>query len=170
MERVTGRETGEAERRKAERGRSFSAGLLAYGGGAFVLNCLIRDICEAGAQIRMSKMQPLPVEAYLIDLKTWLGYQARRVWHRSSLAGFSLERKFPLNETLPNNVEFLRTLFVEAQLREIERATAEGSYLPEVLSKMCVTKATYDRWMDSTLKSAGRRLRTKEAEPRAFRL
>jgi hypothetical protein len=160
----------QAERRKAERKRSFSAGLLAYGGGAFVLNCLIRDIGETGAQIRMSKMQPLPMEAYLIDLRAWLGYQACRVWHRSSLAGFSFDQKFPLNETLPNNLEFLRTLFIDAQLREVERLTAQGIYLPEVLAKMSVTKATYERWLDSSLKPAARRMRTKAPEPTAYRL
>lgn len=86
-----------SERRKGDRQRAFTAGLLSYGGGAFVLDCLIRDIGATGAQIRASAAQPMPNDAYLIDLKTWKGYQARRIWYRSSLAGFAFDQEYSLS-------------------------------------------------------------------------
>ena len=158
---ITNRDARESERRKVERKRAFTAGLLVYGGGAFVLDCLIRDIGAAGAQVRISKAQPIPNEAYLIDLRTWLGYQTCRIWHRSSLAGFRFEQEYPLNGMLPSNLEFLRSLFIEAQLRQVERLTAQGIYMSEVLAKVGVTKATYFRWLDSSPKPSTRRLRMK---------
>jgi hypothetical protein len=151
----------ESDRRQAERKRAFTAGLLVYGGGAFVLDCLIRDIGAGGAQIRTSKTQPIPNEAYLINLKSWFGYQVCRVWHRSSLAGFSFEQEYPLNGMLPVNLEFLRNLFIEAQLRQVDRLTGQGAYMSEVLAKVGVTNATYFRWLDSSPKLSPRRLRTK---------
>ena len=59
----------------------------------------------------------------------------RRVWRRSSLAGFSFEREYPLNGMLPVHLEFLRDLFIEAQLRQVDRLTALGTYLCGVLAK-----------------------------------
>jgi hypothetical protein len=147
------------ERRKSERKRSLTAGLLAYGGGAFVVDCLIRDVCAKGAQVRISAAQPMPNDAYLIDLKTWIGYEAHRVWYRSSLAGFSFEREYPLSETLPANLEYLRTLFIEAQLRKVDDLTAGGLYMRDALAKLGITNATYYRWLDS--KPGARRPRAK---------
>jgi hypothetical protein len=161
------RQARKSERRKVDRKRAFTAGLLAYGGGAFVLDCLIRDIGAAGAQIRASKAQPMPNEAYLIDLKTWFGYQAHRIWYRSSLAGFSFEQEYPLSGALPPHLEFLRSLFIEAQLRQVERLTAQGHYICEVLSKLGVTNATYFRWLDSSSRLSTRRLRVTAIDGRA---
>lgn len=150
-----------SERRKAERKRAFTAGLLAYGGGAFVLDCLIRDIGATGAQIRTSTAQAMPNDAYLIDLKTWMGYQANRVWYRSSLAGFSFEKEYPLSGALPAQLEFLRELFIEGQLRQVDRLTAQGLPIRDALSKLGVTDATYFRWRDSSAKPGTRRSRAK---------
>ena len=158
---IAGRGHLESERRASERKRAFSAGLLVYGGGVFVLDCLIRDIGATGAQIRMSKTQPLPTEAYLIDLKTWFGYETCRIWNRSSLAGFRFEHTYPLNETLPRHLEFLRSLFIEAQLRQVQHLSTQGIYMSEVLAKIGVTNATYQRWLESSPKPAAQRLRMK---------
>jgi len=154
------RGTRKPERRKAERTRSLTAGLLAYGGGAFVLDCLIRDIGATGAQIRASAAQPMPNDAYLIDLKSWRGYQAHRVWYRASLAGFAFDQEYALSGTLPPNLEFLRSLFIEAQLRQVDFLTGQGLIMRDALTKMGVTNATYFRWLDST-KPGARRLRAK---------
>lgn len=161
-----GRKPRKTERRKVERKRAFSAGLLAYGGGAFVLDCLIRDIGAKGAQVRVSAAQPMPNEAFLIDLKTWVGYQAHRIWYRSSLAGFSFEQEYPLSGALPAHLEFLRSLFIEAQLRQVDRMTSQGLYMSDVLSKLGVTNATYFRWLDSSSRLSTRRSRVKGIDGR----
>jgi hypothetical protein len=155
------RKVRKTERRKGERKRAFTAGLLVYGGGAFVLDCLIRDIGATGAQIRASTAQPMPNEGYLIDLKTWIGYQAHRVWYQSSLAGFAFEKEYQLSGALPANLEFLRSLFIEAQLRQVDHLTANGLYMHDALAKMGVTNATYFRWLDSSARPGARRLRAK---------
>ena len=152
------------ERRQAERQRAFSAGLLTYGGGAFVLDCLIRDIGATGVQIRASKTQAMPNEAYLIDLKCWRAFQAHRIWYRSSLAGFAFEQEYALSGVLPANLEFLRTLFIEAQLRQVDHLTGQGLYMREALSKLGVTDATYYRWLDASQKPGSRRARSKTAD------
>lgn len=137
------------DRRKSERKREFTAGFLADRGGAFVLDCLIRDVNATGAQIRASLAQPIPDEAYLVNLKNRSAFQAHAIWRRTSLAGFGFKREYVINDVLPVHLEFLRSLFIAAKLRQVDQLTSQGMCIPDALSKLGVTQATYFRWCDA---------------------
>jgi len=105
--------------RKSQRSRDFSAAILAQNSHSQPLNCLIRDISQAGAQIRVNAAQPVPKSGYLINLRTRSAYEAKAVWRRGSLTGLSLGKQHTINDTLPADLEFLRGLFVAAKLRQV---------------------------------------------------
>ena len=112
--------------RKAQRTRALIAGLLAPDDHSEPLNCLIRDISPDGAQIRVNPAQPAPESGYLINLKTRSAYHVHAVWRQGSLTGLSLGEERVINDLLPAHLEFLRSLFIEAKLRQVDQLTSQG--------------------------------------------
>jgi hypothetical protein len=143
------------DRRKSQRKREFAPGLLAYGSEANALNCLIRDIGTDGAQIRVSATQPIPDEVYLLSLRNRSLYHARPIWRRGSLTGLSFEKEYVINNLLPVHLEFLRSLLIEAKLRQVDQLTAQGTGITEALSKCGITAANYLQWRDAKRAACG---------------
>lgn len=126
--------------RTLQRKREFAAGLLAKDGHSQPRNCLIRDVSPAGAQIRIAGIPPVPDEAYLINLRGRLAYHARAVWQRGSLTGLRFEKSYVINKLLPADLEFLRTLLIEANLHQAGQLISQGTELAAALRKCGVTQ------------------------------
>ena len=122
------RGTGSASQcqRKSPRTSAFSAGLLVRDGHSEPLNCLIRNISQDGAQIRVSAAQSVPEQGYMINLQSRCVYQTRAVWRRGSLAGLGLDQKIAINNMLPANLEYLGRLFQDAKMRQVNQLIFEG--------------------------------------------
>ena len=140
------------DRRKSVRKREFAAGFLADRSGAFVLDCLIRDVGVTGAQIRASSAQRIPDEAYLINLKNRSAFQAHTIWRRTSLAGFGFKNVYVITDVLPVHLQFLRSLFIATKLRQVDQLAAQGICTGDALSRLGITQATYSRWCDALRK------------------
>ncbi len=112
--------------RKVPRTRALTAGLLTRDDCSEPLNCLIRDISPDGAQIRMNATQPVPESGYMINLKTRSAYHMHAVWRRGSLTGLTLGEERVINDLLPAQLEFLRSIFIEAKLRQVDQLTSQG--------------------------------------------
>ncbi len=79
------------ENRIAERTRTFLKGRIEYSNGQASMDCLIRDLSDAGARIAVSDSVTLPDHFRLFVPKTnrWLGAQIR--WRRGGLIGVSFD-------------------------------------------------------------------------------
>ena len=126
--------------RKSQRKREFTAGVLAHDDHSEPLNCLIRDTSDDGAQIRVSAAQPVLEPGYMINLKTRTAYEARAVWRRGSLTGLSLGKEYAINDLLPAHLEFLRSFFIEAKLRQVDQLISGGIGIAAGLRKCGVTE------------------------------
>ena len=84
-----------AERRPAPRSRVLLSGIVAYGDGAYSLDCTIRNLSKTGARVTTKQVQ-LPSDFFLINLKT---RRAQLIYDDDS------ELK-DLNELFPNLIPF----------------------------------------------------------------
>jgi hypothetical protein len=85
---------------------------MVLGDGTFTVDCAIRDISEGGAKIILSRQQLLPPEFYLIIVKYCVAYQAKIAWRNFPARGLKFSNKYPLSETVPEELKFLRQLWV----------------------------------------------------------
>jgi len=134
--------------RKSPRTKAFTAGLLANDDHSEPLSCLIRDISQDGAQIRVNAVQPVSEQGYMINLDTRSAYRVHAVWRRGSLTGLSLGTEYAIGDLLPANLEFLRSLFMEAKLRQVDQLIREGMTRPAALRKCGIAEKLNRRRSD----------------------
>lgn len=143
MAHISGKQ--ERRLRKSQRKREFVAACLARDNHSEPLNCLIRDISEDGAQIRLNADQPVPAQVYMINLKTGSAHEAQVVWRRESLTGLSLGKKYAINALLPAHLEFLQSLFIEAKMRQVDQLIWGGLGTAAALRKCGIAEELYRR-------------------------
>jgi hypothetical protein len=90
------------------------------------LNCLVREISQGGAQIRINAVQSISEPGYLIVLKACSAYRIHVVWQRGSLAGLSYDEQYRINENLPLHLRFLQRLLIEAPINDARGSIAQG--------------------------------------------
>jgi hypothetical protein len=125
MDNITGRDP-KQDLREAHRIREFSAAVIVDLDDMLPVNCLVRDSSADGAQVRLSSSQTVADGSYLVNLKSRTAFQLRPVWRRSSLVGFKFEDTHVLDNSLPDHLEFLKSIFVEAKLRQTNYIVARG--------------------------------------------
>jgi hypothetical protein len=86
-------------------------------GGALTLDCAIRNISEGGAKVVITEHRPLPANLYLIVVKYCVAYRAKIVWQNFPARGLNFSRKYLLSTTLPEELKFLRGLWVDLTVR-----------------------------------------------------
>ena len=112
------------------RTRTWLSGKLVYGeppavpDGSFTLDCMIRDISDGGAKVIIAKHQYLPPKLYLIAVKSFVAYCATAVWQEYPARGLKFSQTYklnaqppPLNGGLPNELKYLRALWVNLDSR-----------------------------------------------------
>lgn len=134
--------------RKSQRTSEFTAGLLARDDYSEPLNCLIRDISQDGAQIRVNATLPVPEQGYMINLKTRSAHYVHAVWRRGSLTGLGLGEAYAINDLLPANLEFLKSLFHEAKMRQVDKLVSEGMGRSAALRRCGIAEDHYRRSRD----------------------
>ena len=99
------------------RTRTYMSGKLVYGGGAFSVDCAIRDISRGGAKITLPERQFLPFDLYLIVVKNCVAHQANIVWLNAPARGLRFTRTYSMSAALPEDLKFLRKLWGDAYAR-----------------------------------------------------
>jgi hypothetical protein len=108
--------------RKSPRTRELAAALLASSNQHTApLDCVIRNINPAGAQVRVSRDASIPEPGYLINLKSGSAWGIQTLWRRGSLTGLSLLWEFAIDSALPPHMEFLLRLHREGKKRQAVR-------------------------------------------------
>lgn len=100
----------------AQRQRALLGAKLVFGNGAFTPNCMIRDISETGARIKIASADLPANDVYLIDTKKGVAYEARVVWRMPSECGLKFGRQYDLNNP-PRELAYLRRIWIECGAR-----------------------------------------------------
>jgi hypothetical protein len=102
---------------RAARQRAFLSGKIVHGGGAYSIDCAIRNISHHGAMISIARHQTLPPEIYLIAVKHGLAHQAKVAWYNYPARGLHFLQTFAMAADSPDELRFLRRLWVELSAR-----------------------------------------------------
>lgn len=102
---------------RAVRPRVLLSGKIVHSGGAYSIDCVIRNISRDGAMITLARHQTLPPDVHLIVVKQGIVHQAKVVWFNYPARGLRFLRTFSLNADLPDDMRFLRNLWLELSAR-----------------------------------------------------
>ncbi len=105
------------EARTDVRGRTLLGGKLVYGEGAITLDCMIRDLSDGGARIKLSDEQPLPNALFLIELRSGVAYEAAVAWKRYPELGLRFVSRHELETADTPHLRVLRRLWTETRAR-----------------------------------------------------
>jgi hypothetical protein len=134
------------ERRMTRRRRVLLGGHIADPTGAWSAECTISNVSDGGAQIRIQPSDTPPDNVYLIDLKTHYAHLSRIAWQANDRVGLSFRETLDLETELPERLTFLKTMLIEAKLKQVEQLQHKGTSLEDALSATGVTRLGYDRW------------------------
>lgn len=109
----TARPEGAPDHRKARRKRTLLSGKLAYGAGAFSIDCVISDLSETGARVQVQPGATIPDEVYLIHLRARIAYEAKVAWRRGDFAGFEFHAKHDLESADRPELKLMRLYCVD---------------------------------------------------------
>ena len=137
---------GGEERRVGRRRRVLFFGRIADATGAQVADCAISNLSLTGAQVRLYAEQTLPSQVYLVDPKTHSAYLSEIVWQRGDRLGLHFRETLDLTTEISGRLHFLKTLLIEAKLKQVELLEAKGFTLDEALEAIGATCTAYERW------------------------
>ncbi len=95
------------------RKRTYLKGMLVYGDNLFTLDCAVQDLSDGGAKIILNKHQALPADVYLIVVKQGVVHKAKVVWQKFPARGLKFSETYALNGPMPENLRFLRRLWID---------------------------------------------------------
>ncbi len=100
------------ELRKHPRRRTLLSGKLVFEAGARSIDCLIRDMSESGAKIRLPGPELLPSQLWLIEMSGGVAHQCHITWRHQQELGLEFERSESLKGAVPADLTALRRLWV----------------------------------------------------------
>jgi hypothetical protein len=101
-----------AHQARDPRKKTFLLGQLVHGNGVFTADCVVRDFSAGGAKITLAKRQVLPAELYLIVVKYGLACRSKLAWLSFPSRGLQFTDKYALETSLPEDLMFLRQLWL----------------------------------------------------------
>lgn len=101
------------EGRQARRQRTLLRGKLAYGSGAFSIDCVISDLSETGARVQIQAGATVPEQIYLVHLRTRTAYDSKVVWHRDNYVGLEFKTAHDLETETSAEMKLMRLYCVE---------------------------------------------------------
>jgi hypothetical protein len=139
------------ERRNERRRRVLFFGKISDATGAQVAECAISNVSPKGAQVRLYADHSFPDRVYLIDAKTQSAHLADVIWRRGERWGLSFVETYDLEKAVPERLKFLKRLFIDTKLRQIEVLEGKGFTLEEALDAIGTARAVYERWRRESL-------------------
>ena len=97
--------------------RTFLSGKIVHSGGAYSIDCAIRNFSSGGAMITLRRHQTLPPDVYLIAISRGVAYRARVVWFDYPARGLRFSQSYALSADVPVDLKYLRHLWVELSER-----------------------------------------------------
>ena len=127
------------ERRHLRRRRVLLGGVICDAYGETVIDCTIRGLSGGGAQVQLAETLQLDKEIYLVDVWKDMAYLAKVAWIKADRAGLSFVRSYGLSPEPPAPLRFLKSVLLDAKLRQV-RALVERGLSPEEATRMVGVK------------------------------
>src|ERR1051326_3262248 len=105
------------EFRKSRRTRTLLRGKLAYGAGAFSIDCVISDLSETGARVQVQTGASIPERVYLVHLRARTAYEAKVMWRRDNFAGLEFTASHDLETATAPELKLMRLYCVDSAPR-----------------------------------------------------
>jgi hypothetical protein len=134
-----------AEGRKFERKRVPLSAKMTDITGKVVLDCTIRDLSPVGAQVSLPTVEPIPATVYLIEVTGRIAYKANVAWWRPQSVGLAFQETHELDQELPSRPEFLKRVWMEAKLEQVDALMANGRALSDAVQMVGLTGTDYAR-------------------------
>lgn len=104
--------TGE-ERRALQRSRTLQRGRVCYGlQHAMSFDCMIRNLTEAGAMLRVAANQAIPDRFTLLHVTGGIAFEAKLSWRRGDDAGAEFLSRHDLKGAVEEEYRALRHVWV----------------------------------------------------------
>jgi len=104
-----------AERRSCPRTTlNMVLGTIVFAEEAFILDCTICELSEAGARVMVPNPHFLPDRLVLLEPKKFVAHEASVRWRHGVLMGLSFDRSFSLDDQLSSRHRVLRRFALEA--------------------------------------------------------
>jgi len=117
------------DKRKLSRKRFFVRGKIAYDNGAQYLDCIIRDISNAGARIELPAGRVVPNHLVLIDMRNGNAHEGEVKWQTAPQLGMAFVRSFTLDGPVAPEDSYLKRLW-SGSLRVIDPDVPSGQSAP----------------------------------------
>jgi hypothetical protein len=101
------------ERRRHPRHRTLLGAKICYGDEyALSMDCTVRTLSDAGANLRVLATQPLPSQFILLIVGEAHAYDARVIWRRGDFVGVSLGEAMDMRPSpAPDRLKAVRRLW-----------------------------------------------------------
>jgi len=107
----------DASRRRGTRQRVLLAGKIVQGGGAFSMDCAIRDLSETGARLRLPAPAPVGEDFYLIEMRNGRVFHADVKWREGEELGVAFRHPDPVEDLASKERRMLHRLWLDAGMR-----------------------------------------------------
>ena len=134
--------------RKFPRKRVLFSGVITGPEAESPIDCSIRDISASGAQVQINRPLTLQSRLYLIDTRNEAAHLAAVAWVRDHRLGLSFVHSHLLYLGLAPKLQFLRTILVEAKLRQVRSLVKRGLSVKAATSLVGLTENYLDRLAD----------------------
>ncbi|WP_375458328.1 PilZ domain-containing protein [uncultured Enterovirga sp.] len=74
------------EHRRAQRHRTLKGAHIVFNGGASTIDCMVRDLSETGARLKIASPVGIP-DQFMLSLDSGEPHQCRVVWRRAKEIG-----------------------------------------------------------------------------------
>ena len=110
-----------SDMRRSRRTKTVLAGTLFFGQEGLTLDCVIADLSETGARVRIEPASVVPAEVFLVHLRDYVAYEAMVTWRRED---GTLGLRFKSERSLRHEPEdklqsAMRAYCVEHSLRSV---------------------------------------------------
>lgn len=106
-----------SDKRRATRRRVLFSGKLVNDDASMTIDCVIRDLSQTGAKVRLAGTAPVPNEVWLIEVREGLAFRCRVAWRASPELGLEFSASHDLKDPTSPELRMLKRIWVENAAR-----------------------------------------------------
>ena len=114
--------------RRQARKRTLLTGKLVLGGGTFSADCIIVDLSDSGARVRIEPGADVGGDVVLIHLRDQIAFEAQVKWRRARDLGLEFIRTHDLRQATTPEMKRLRRYCLDYRPTTIVTSSASGRF------------------------------------------
>ena len=99
--------------RRSVRVRTFFGGRIVFHDGAYIYDCIVRDLSESGARVEIPEARMIPRRFYFLVSKEEVAYDCELVWRTRMMAGIRFRETIQLATCQDPKLGYLRHIAAE---------------------------------------------------------